>query len=151
MNGADLVIKWFEKSADDLTAAKRVFENVHPKLIEIACYHCQQSVEKSLKGFLQYYDIKPPHTHNLTMLCQMCSEIDSSFQGLQDMCSTLSTYATTTRYPDDDIEITEDNARFAIKEAERIYTFCADLIPEIKQEQEQDQEQNQAQIPEQTM
>jgi HEPN domain-containing protein len=138
MNGADLVNRWFEKSADDLIAAKHVFDNVHPKLIEIACYHCQQTVEKAIKGFLQYHDIKPPHTHNLTMLCQMCSEIDTSFQNIQDICSTLSTYATTTRYPDDDIEITEENARFAIKKAETIFTFCANLVYELEQGQTQE-------------
>jgi HEPN domain-containing protein len=62
--------------------------------------------------------------------------IDPMFQILLDACSVMVTYATTTRYPDDDTEITEDNARSAIKEAERIYSFCMahslEITPRLK-------------------
>jgi HEPN domain-containing protein len=137
MNGADLANKWFDKSEDDLITAKLVFENAHPRLFEIACYHCQQSAEKSLKGFLQYHNIKPPFTHNLIMLCQMCMEIDASFENLLDICSTLSTYATTTRYPDDDVDISEENARLAIKDADKVYAFCIGIFPGLRHGQAQ--------------
>ena len=53
---------------------------------------------------------------------------------MQDMCSILTTYATATRYPDDEIEISEENAQSAIKDAGRIYAFCVDLVPELKPE-----------------
>jgi HEPN domain-containing protein len=84
MSGTDLVSKWFKKAADDLAAAKRLFEDAHPKLIEIACYHCHLSGEKALKGFLQFHDVQPPMTRNLAMLRQLCAGIDASFQSLQE-------------------------------------------------------------------
>jgi len=42
-----LVNKWFEIAKNDLIVAEHTFNNIHPKQIEISCYHCQQSAEKS--------------------------------------------------------------------------------------------------------
>ena len=133
MNKTDLVKEWFDIAADDLRAAKFLFDKLHPKPLEIICYHCQQSVEKVLKGFLTDRGIEPPHTHNLEDLRLMCMQHDNSFAeaAIQNACVILREYANTTRYPDRP-EILETNAEFALNEAEKIYALCANLIPELQ-------------------
>ena len=141
MNKLDLVREWFEFAANDLRVAKHLSENMYPKPIEIVCYHCQQAVEKALKGYLIDNDVEPPYIHDLDKLCLMCIEYDSSFDAIQAACEKLNEYITAGRYPSTD-EIVETDAVYALKEADKVYTFCADLIPELRQEPEQEQAQN---------
>jgi len=138
MNKADLVREWFEIALDDFEVASHLFKTMHKKPLEIICYHCQQAVEKALKGFLTNNDIEPPHLHDLENLRLMCMEHDRSFEGIQKACVKLKEYASTTRYPDRP-EIVESDAMYALKETERIYAFCADLISEFRQKQEHEQ------------
>jgi len=42
--------QWLEKAEHDLIAAKLIIEN-QPIILLIACFHCQQAVEKYLKRF----------------------------------------------------------------------------------------------------
>ena len=72
MDKNDLAKKWFERADSDFIVAVHVFEDLHPKQIEIACYHCQQSSEKALKGYLVNKEIEPPKTHDLIALCKLC-------------------------------------------------------------------------------
>ena len=44
------VLEWLKTSETDLGVAQHLFENYHPKPIEIVCYHCQQSAEKAIKA-----------------------------------------------------------------------------------------------------
>jgi HEPN domain-containing protein len=61
----DIPKEWFRFSSDDLSVATHCFEDMYPKKLAIACYHCQQSAEKALKGFLISQSIEPPKIHNL--------------------------------------------------------------------------------------
>ncbi|GHV77416.1 hypothetical protein AGMMS49942_22370 [Spirochaetia bacterium] len=62
--------QWFYVASTDLMAARRLSaDDMYPKLLDIACFHCQQAVEKALKGFLQYKNQDPPMKHNLRLLC----------------------------------------------------------------------------------
>jgi HEPN domain-containing protein len=61
MDLKDLIRKWADKARDDLIVAETLFQNTHPKQIYIACYHCQQAVEKMLKCYLVYNNIEPSH------------------------------------------------------------------------------------------
>jgi len=42
---------WLIKAARDLEAARRLIETEEP-LLDIVVYHCQQSIETAIKGFL---------------------------------------------------------------------------------------------------
>ena len=137
MSGTDLVREWFEIASVDFQAATHLHKTMHPKPLEIICYLCQQSVEKSLKGFLTSNDVEPPYIHDLDKLRLMCMEYDPSFEKLQDACMKLKDYAATTRYPDCP-EIEEHDAVYALREADKIYTHCAALIPELRQDQTQE-------------
>ena len=136
MNKADLVKEWFEFASNDLNVAAHLFETMHKKPLEIICYHCQQAVEKAMKGFLIHHDVEPPYTHDLEKLRLMCAEHDPSFETLSESCKKLTNYASAGRYPSK-VEIEEANAAYALKETEKIYTLCVGLISELQQEQTQ--------------
>ena len=110
---------------------------MHKKPLEIICYLCQQSVEKSLKGVLVKNDIEPPHTHDLERLRLICIEYNPVFENIKEACINLREYATTTRYPDRP-EITEADALYALNETERIYNICLVLTHESKEESKRD-------------
>jgi len=133
MSGTDLVKEWFDIASIDLQVAAHLFDTMHPKPLEIICYHCQQAAEKALKGFLTDRGIEPPYIHDLEQLRLMCKEYDSSFSdaAIQKASLQLSEYAVSTRYPDRP-EIEEHDVAAALEEADRIYAFCANLIPALK-------------------
>lgn len=113
--------EWIEIAKSDYDVA--IFlQTMYPTPLEIICYHCQQSGEKFLKGYLCYCGKDIPKTHDLTKLCKLCTELDSSFEGLEADSAILSVYATGTRYPDRE-EILEIDMRFALKSAENIANF----------------------------
>jgi HEPN domain-containing protein len=99
MNKTDLVREWFEIASVDLQVAAHLYETTHSKPLEIICYHCQQAVEKVLKGFLTNEEIEPPYIHDLEKLRLLCTEHDSSFETIQRACLKLSGYSASTRYP----------------------------------------------------
>ena len=121
------VHKWLDRAQNDLLAAKRLFFDYHPKMLEISCYQCQQAVEKALKAYLTHMDFAFPFTHDCRKLCLLCAECENSFHKFVDDCVDLTPYATQARYPDDD-GITEEETASALRKAERIVNFCAELI-----------------------
>lgn len=42
---------WLEKGNRDLLSAQRLIE-IGPMILDNACFHCQQAIEKYLKAFL---------------------------------------------------------------------------------------------------
>ncbi len=59
--------QWVLKSQRDLLAGRLLMES-EQSLLDVAVYHCQQSVEKALKGYLTYHDVIFQKTHNLSVL-----------------------------------------------------------------------------------
>ena len=79
MGKSEILQQWLDKGNDDLRSAEYLSTMHHPTPDEIICFHCQQSSEKYLKGFLFLHDIEPPKTHNLIELLEMCEKIKSNF------------------------------------------------------------------------
>mgnify|MGYP002624503303 CR=1 FL=1 len=48
MKNEKLVQKWLEFADMDFSLAQFTFANMHPKPLELICYHCQQAAEKAL-------------------------------------------------------------------------------------------------------
>jgi HEPN domain-containing protein len=118
-NNEDLVKEWYKFAEMDFITARHLFDTLHPKPLEIICYHCQQTVEKFLKGFLVLNDIEPPKTHNLLRLCEMCLEIDNRFEEIKTVCQFLNPYGIQPRYPNE-MEIFETDANLALKNVQKV-------------------------------
>ena len=91
--------RWIAKAGNDLEIVNRDMDDDLP-LTDILCFHCQQSVEKYLKAYLVSKGIKPPKTHLIGDLIDMCAKIDSEFKSLDDVVY-LGEFAVDVRYPDD--------------------------------------------------
>ncbi|WDU82137.1 HEPN domain-containing protein [Caloramator sp. Dgby_cultured_2] len=98
MNSKDIANEWFEFAEMDLNSAKFLL-NMHPKPLEIICYHCQQSAEKYLKGYLALIGEKITKTHDLIFLNKICKKHDEEFKNIDDDCVELVDYGVNIRYP----------------------------------------------------
>lgn len=94
----DILEQWLQKASNDLIAAK-ILIGASPIILDIACFHCQQSIEKYLKTFLIYHNHEFEYTHNLDYLSNECAEFDNDFKDL-DM-KNINIYAVRARYPHD--------------------------------------------------
>ena len=133
MSDINLVHEWFKYSQNDLISAKHLYEDLHPKQTEVACYLSQQCAEKALKGYILYRDMEPPKTHNLVELCQICTNHDNSFSDILDACADLTPYGVAVRYPNE-LAVDEVIAKMAIGKAQVIYDFCIGKIPKANNE-----------------
>lgn len=118
---------WLQKAKQDLLSAQILLKNV-PPILETACFHCQQTVEKSLKAFLVWKNIHFEKVHSLTYLLDLCELHESEFESFRNMAENLESYAVVIRYPSEDIEISQKDAQEALTTAEAIWNFILALI-----------------------
>src|ERR1019366_2014892 len=94
----DYIKKWFEIAEHDMEAAQLISET-KPLIFDIACFHCQQAIEKYLKAFLVYNNKVIERTHNLNLLQEQCSEIDRDFENYY--LNKINEFSVNVRYPDE--------------------------------------------------
>lgn len=121
MDNKEIAREWFELADYDLKSAVFLL-NMKPKPLEIIAYHCQQSAEKYLKGFLAFHGGEIKKTHDLVSLNQQCQKYDSSFRDIMEECINLTDYGVQVRYPFH-IDIEEQDVKSAIKDTEKIKAF----------------------------
>jgi HEPN domain-containing protein len=73
-------------------------------------FHCQQAVEKALKGFLVYNEQPFRKTHALAPLSDKCVLLDASLEGVVAPALDLTRYAVEFRYPGEAEEPTVEEA-----------------------------------------
>ena len=109
--------QWIEKAEHDLIAAKLIVEH-QPLILDIACFHCQQAVEKYLKTYLVYKKEEFPKTHNLDLLQQMCTNYEAAFATID--LKNMEDFAVRRRYPHDFIMPELDETQEFIKITEAV-------------------------------
>jgi HEPN domain-containing protein len=125
---AELVKNWLIKAQHDLLAAQKL--SSEPDLYaDVAIYHCQQTAEKAMKGFLILHDQSFPRTHDIRLLIQLAIVIESQFERYQDTSELLTPYATEFRYPSDVMQPTTEELQEAIKQSTELFDFVASLLP----------------------
>ena len=130
MGKNEILRQWLQKGGDDLRSAEYLSTMNHPTPDEIICFHCQQSAEKYLKGFLFLHDIEPPKTHDLNELLDMCLQINLTFSELSAKMHILKTYAVFPRYPNE-LGITGEDMKTAIQYAKYVQEFILKIIDEM--------------------
>jgi len=130
MGKTEILQQWIDKANADLRSAEYLSTMRHPTPDEIICYHCQQSSEKYLKGFMFIHDIEPPKTHNLIELMEMCEKINSNFSVLLPQLNVLTDYAVLPRYPNI-LGITNEDMKIAIRYAKIVQDYILKEIDNI--------------------
>jgi HEPN domain-containing protein len=122
--------QWIFRANDDLKSAEYLSTMHYPRPEGIICFHCQQSAEKYLKGFLLQNDVEFPKIHDLKILLKFCEAVDAQFSTILPKCNALNRYSVSPRYPDE-LEITAEDANNAIQYAKEIRDFLKKKISSI--------------------
>ena len=100
-----------------------------PPLYEDVLFHCQQAVEKALKGFLALHDTPFRKTHSLEEIGQQCIAIEPAMKGLLDQAVPLTEYAWKFRYPGE-LEIpTKEEVQEALRIGREVYSDVLARVP----------------------
>lgn len=121
MDKINIIKEWFDFAEKDITSAKFLL-GMRPVPLEIVCYHCEQAAEKALKCYLIFKDSEPLRTHDLKLLCKICSDMDQSFTEISHCCINLTPYGIQPRYPFE-IEINDSDMQKAINDADQVINF----------------------------
>jgi HEPN domain-containing protein len=125
----ELVKNWLIKAQHDLLAAQKL--GSEPELFaDVAIYHCQQTAEKAIKGFLILHDQSFPRTHDIRLLIQLAIVIEPQLERYQDTSELLTPYATEFRYPSDVMQPTTEELEDAIGQATELFKFISSLLPD---------------------
>ena len=112
--------KWLDKALCDLQAARLLltYGGDHYNI----AFHCQQAIEKALKGYLLFRTGRHFDGHNLTYLCRQAIQLDSKvFSEYLDESAALNDLYIETRYPTAlPFEIDELEVRRYLDMAERM-------------------------------
>ena len=109
----DLVKSWFKIANDDILVAQQLMRYEDPVLRSI-CFHCQQAVEKYIKGFIIYLDGDFSFTHDISRLLSELNVYESDFKLDDILPDQLTSYAVEARYPDPENGISLEKAKDAI-------------------------------------
>ena len=123
-----LTRKWVMKARRDLLSAKKLARG-KDSYLDTTIYHCQQTAEKVIKGWLVYHDLSFEKTHDLRLLVTMASEVEPKFTSWFEVAEQVSPYATAYRYPGEILEPTEEEYLQAYKAASEFYQFICSLLP----------------------
>lgn len=117
---------WFLRGDDDLGTIEILLTK--RGLPNIICFHAQQAAEKYFKGFLAFHKKNVRKIHAIENLLKACVVIDNSFEQLSEDAIFLDQFYTETRYADDYIEFSREDAEKAAEIATRIKEFVLEKI-----------------------
>jgi len=129
----DLVRQWLKKADKDFSLARDLVAENKP-YFEAVGFHSQQAAEKYLKAFLVHHQVDFPKTHNLGELLDRVSTADQRLAESLRETTALNPYAIQTRYPDDHLEITRDDAKAAVELADRVRQAVLDALGPFEDE-----------------
>ena len=116
--------EWLVRARHDLEGASLLIG----ALPDLAVFHCQQAVEKTLKGFLSFHDVLFRKTHELEELGTQCSNVDPSLE--LEPAYELTPFAWRFRYPGGVSIPDPDDAARALSTARSVFETVVSRLPE---------------------
>jgi HEPN domain-containing protein len=111
---------WLEIASRDIKSARILKQNDCGN--DMVAFHCQQAIEKSLKGFLLKQLGHIMEGHSLIYLCKEALTYNVEFKKYLKDCAFVNQYYIETRYPADvPLIISDDEAEECIDIAEGLY------------------------------
>jgi HEPN domain-containing protein len=119
-NQSEHARRWIDKAKSDLLNADN---NLAAQKVpyDTVCFHCQQAVEKLLKGVLVAHGYEYPITHNLFVVLEKVLEFNPSAESLRETLALLNPYSVEVRYPGDAWMPTPEDAKEARQAAQEVY------------------------------
>ena len=121
---------WRLLAERDLTVADYLAANMRPLPTEIIAFHCQQAVEKYLKGVLVILGEEPPYIHNVDKLCIMVEKHRPSFVSISSLCSIITHFSVQPRY-DLGLSLSEADMQLVLAHTKTIREFLQKEVPEL--------------------
>ena len=113
--------------ADQDEASARFLLGMRPMPLEVICFHCQQSVEKSLKALMAKHGMEIPRTHDLLELLDLIVSLAPNAASLESMLLNLNDFSVVVRYPSH-VSLEEQDAIKALEDVNTIRNFLAKLL-----------------------
>jgi HEPN domain-containing protein len=110
---------WLSYADEDIQIAQHSLKLKSSVPYRIIAFHAQQCAEKYLKAYLVYYDVEFPYTHSIRRLLELCAKYADWVNSISD-ARELTPYATTARYPGEEEEVTQSEAKRAIELARKV-------------------------------
>ena len=114
----DYVKNWLARADEDVATAKLLLDE--GDRFNPVCFHAQQAGEKYLKGFLAFHDLHVRKIHDVEILVKDSAGVDASFSELLPAAAILNQFYTESRYPDDYVEFSLQDAKEGYDAAEKI-------------------------------
>lgn len=91
--------KWFSEAIYDLKIFRATYDWPDRSLLRCG-FFLQQSIEKSIKGYLVYHGLKYPTIHDLGKLADLAIKNDGTLSQLFEGVEELNPFYLAARYPD---------------------------------------------------
>jgi HEPN domain-containing protein len=123
----EFVRGWLLKADEDLNAATSLI-TYGLTFLSTVCFHSQQAAEKYLKAFLTFHQVEFPKTHDIDELLDLIKSVNANLsESLRDVII-LTNYGVDVRYPCDFLNVSADDARQAIRLAEKVRDAVLKLL-----------------------
>ncbi|OGU15168.1 MAG: hypothetical protein A2X61_15065 [Ignavibacteria bacterium GWB2_35_12] len=121
------ILKWLEKADHDLGTAIITYKHI-PKYRDTIAFHCQQAVEKYLKTYLLKLGTEIIKTHDLVYLFEIINKKESIESSWFNKLAMLQEYSVEIRYPDQQIELSDEDINHALQIANEVREFVVGKI-----------------------
>ena len=123
-------ITLLDRASADLANVNFILSNHHADelQLDIAAYHIQQTIEKTVKFYLQSNGIVFEKTHDMDKLWTQCEKAELPLpKWIYDNIDILNTYATQTRYGADTVS--------SLRKITQLATWAKELIAQLAPEE----------------
>ncbi len=96
-----LTAEWVEKAEGDFLVASQIMRRHKQRVLDAACFHCQQTVEKYVKARLCEAGISFSKTHDLVALLNLILPQEPLWTPFLSAAQALTDYAVDFCYPGD--------------------------------------------------
>lgn len=123
----EVIRDWIYQADRDLGSVIIIFQHI-PRYFETVAFHCQQAVEKYIKGLLVFYDSQFKKTHDLIFLLELLADKTAISEDLYSKALTMEGFGVDIRYPNHKIHLTLEELESVIKIAGEFREFVKQNI-----------------------
>ncbi len=125
-NRLALAKEWTTKAQNDLKTAEIIYREKGPS--DTLCFHCHQTIEKYLKAYLVFKEIRFEKIHHLWQLAKLCAAADKEFLKFEEELKTLDAYYIESRYPPEIKVYSREDCKRVLNLAETLTRFILEKI-----------------------